>query len=213
MGPDAVCGLLDVPQAREEGSTFKALLSRPQLIWFSFGTLLCAFSYRQIAFSLPLEMTAFFGNEGARLYGTVISLNSFIVVCCNPFVLKWSRQHDIVRNLVLAAGIYAVSFTLFGFARIPWQFFLLTVCYTFGELMMSNNDNVYRVNNTPMNFRGRFGAVLKTLKDIGRFLSPLFGGLIIGSLSYTWLWSFAGIAAFVGMFCFAALRSKTCAIK
>lgn len=190
-----------------EGSTLNVLASRPQLLWFSLGVAFCAFSYRQVTFSLPLQVTSLFGTGGTNLYSTIISLNSVLVVFCNPVMLKVSRKHAIVSNLVVASLLYALSFTLFGFSTVVWQFYALTIGYTTGELLMNNNDRAYRFANTPINYRGRFSAVLKLFQSAGRMAGPLIGGFVIVRSSFQWLWVATGITAFIGMLCFARLAS------
>jgi MFS family permease len=198
----------ETAEQAETGSTLKAFLARPQLIWFSFGILLCNFAYSQTTFSLPLETESLFGVNGAKLYGTIVTVNAGLILLANPLVLAWSKKRNEIRSLVMAAILFTIAFTLFAFIHIPWQFYLLTVIFTLGELLVNNNEAAYRFNNIPINFRGRLGAVVKMFWTAGKLLGPLFGGMLLSAFSYHGLWLAAGTGASIAVLCFAMLGNK-----
>jgi len=189
----------------EEGSTWNALMARPLLLWFSLGVLFTALSYRQVYFALPIHLDTLFKSSGSSLYGFLLSLNSVIVIVLNPFALSFSKKHPLVWNLTLASILYAVGFSCLGFVSTPLQFSLVAVVYTLGELMMSNNDQAYRLNNTPMNYRGRFSALLKMFITVGQLAGPLLGGILIEKTSFACLWVVTGMCSLFGACCFVHL--------
>ncbi|AEC02696.1 MFS transporter [Parasphaerochaeta coccoides] len=199
---------LNTGEKAESGSIFKVLLARPQLLWFSLASLFIAFAYRQIAFALPLQTTALFELKGAQYYGFMASLNAIIVILFNPFVLAISKKNNVLINVLSAAFMYLVTFALFGLARIPWQFYALTALYTVGEILINNNSKAYQNNNTPMNFRGRFNAILPLFKTTGNFLGPVIGGIILTHLSFRELWLIAAVAVLLAILIYLYLLKR-----
>ena len=182
-------------ESRTDGSVLKALLSRPQLLLFSIGTLLIAFAYKQISFVLPIQLNEMFNADGPRIYGTIASLNAFSVILLNPIVLNISKRNNVLKNVIYAVLTYAVSFLLLGIADLPYQFFIITIFYTIGEMLINNNSRTYQSNNTPVNFRGRFNAILPLFKTVGVMSAPIIGGLIVNTYSFPLLWTLVSIIA------------------
>lgn len=191
-----------------EGSIVKALFSRPQLLLFSVGTFLVAFSYKQISFVLPIQLNMMFTDDGARIYGIVAALNAISVIFLNPVVLNISKKNNTLKNILFAVVIYTIAFFLFGIARIPWQFFSLTLLYTIGEMLLNNNSKAYQNNNTPVNFRGRFNAILPLFKTSGTMIAPIIGGIIMERNSYVAVWILAGSFALITYFIYWYIYQK-----
>lgn len=191
---------------KNENSALKELFLRPNLLIFSFGMFLCLFAYKQISFSLPLQLSELFGEQGTSLFSTIIMINSIFVILFNSFVLKLSQKGSTVPKLVLAAVLYAVVFGLFGFVKIPIAFYALTILYSIGELFLSNNDKVYRVNNTPSEFRGRFSAILQLFKTASRLFAPIAGGFFISFMTYKTFWLVIGCITSFAIICFCSLQ-------
>ncbi|WP_320127646.1 MFS transporter [uncultured Sphaerochaeta sp.] len=182
-----------------EGNIFTALKQRPQLLWLALIAFFVSFAYKQITFTLPLQTTTLFGESGSAFYGTILSVNALIVIFLNPIVLSFSQHIDARRNILIGCLLYAVAFLLFGFSKLPWQFFVLTAVYTIGEILFSNNFKTYQNNNTPINFRGRFNTVLPISKTIGATLAPLMGGVILSVFPFSALWTISSLSVLMGI--------------
>ena len=191
----SICAEYDVSPSEKafEGNVWKALLSKPQLLLFALSMIFISFSYKQISFVLPIQFNSFFTIEGTKLYGYIASLNAVIVIIFNPIVLSISKKSRELDNILLAILLYAVAFTLFGFANKFWQFGVLTIIYTIGEILLNNNSKSYQNNNTPVNFRGRFNAVFPLFKNTGTMLGPIVGGFLVSKYSYRASWLISGI--------------------
>ncbi|AEC01644.1 MFS transporter [Parasphaerochaeta coccoides] len=191
-----------------EGSIVKVLLSRPQLLLFSVGVFFVAFSYKQISFVLPIQLNTMFGADGVRIYGIVAAINAFSVIILNPVILNISKKNNILKNILFAILLYAIAFSFLGFANIPWHFFLLTLLYTIGEILLNNNSKAYQNNNTPVNFRGRFNAILPLYKTSGTMIAPIIGGIILSRYSYIVLWILSGSLSLITYFIYLHIYKK-----
>ena len=125
-------------------SALRELLKHPNLLLFSLGVFIFRFSYKQISFSLPLQLSGMFGENGASVFSRVLMINAVCVILFNPLVLKFSQKRNTVKNLVFAMFLFTVSFFLFAFAFSSLAFYVLALLYTAAELLFSNNDKVYR---------------------------------------------------------------------
>ena len=178
------------------GGLFKALFSRPRLMLLALCITFFSFSYSQSLFALPLYTTRLFGEAGATLYGSMMSLNAVVVVCSNAFIVMILRKDHPLRNIALGI-LYAIGFACMGFATIPVVFYLLTVIFTFLDVVDATNTHYYIANNTPMSHRARFNTILPVIMGFGHGLAPLIGGQISARHGLSVLWILVGATALV----------------
>ncbi len=197
-----------IKEAPVEGNMLDAIKARPQLIIFGFGSLLTALAYKGISFVIPIQLQTLFSNDGSRIFGLLASLNAMLVIFINPFMLTINRRVRPIINILIASIVYMVSFSLFGFAEKVFQFYLITVCYTLGEMTFNNNVNAYQFDNIPVNFRGRFNSIMPLFKMSGRMVGPLIGGLLLSSVSFKTFWLIDGSIMFIATLLFLILIIK-----
>ncbi len=186
-----------------DGGLLSALLSRPRLLVLALFVSLYGFAYGQTLFSLPLLTASLFGEKGAEIFGQIMSLNAIIVVLCNAPAVALLRKNHPLKNIVFGGILFALGFSLYAFASRVWMIYMLTVVWTLGEVTEATNTHYYIANNTPINHRGRFSAVLPIIQGSGRALAPLIGGFIITGTGLSGLWLIAGAvcsAAAIGVF-------------
>ncbi|MDD3904868.1 MAG: MFS transporter [Sphaerochaeta sp.] len=182
----------------EEGGLFKALFTRPKLLFFALSVTFFSYAYSQTLFALPLLTTDLFGTKGAPLYGRMMALNGIVVVLFNPLLVSKLRRFHPLSNTVVSGLLYVVGFSLFAFAKLPLVFYLLTVVFTLGEIISATNEHFYVANNTPISHRARFSAILPIIMGTGHAIAPMVGGMIIASHSMSLLWLSTGLAALIG---------------
>ncbi|MFA6785554.1 MAG: MFS transporter [Sphaerochaeta sp.] len=182
----------------EEGGLFKALFTRPKLLFFALSVTFFSYAYSQTLFALPLLTTDLFGTKGAPLYGRMMALNGIVVVLFNPLLVSKLRRFHPLSNTAVSGLLYVVGFSLFAFAKLPLVFYLLTVVFTLGEIISATNEHFYVANNTPISHRARFSAILPIIMGTGHAIAPMVGGMIIASHSMSLLWLSTGLAALIG---------------
>ncbi len=180
------------------GGLIKALLSRPRLVALAACITFFSFAYSQSLFALPLYTTKLFGEKGATLYGSIMSLNAVVVVLSNAFIVMALKKYHPLRNIALAGVLYAIGFTLMGFAKLPIWLYLLAVIFTLGEVIDATNTHYYIANNTPMSHRARFSAILPVIMGFGHGIAPLVGGQISTRYGLEYVWYTVGISAIIG---------------
>jgi MFS family permease len=182
----------------ERGGVFRALFTRPHLLIFALCQTFMHFSYSQTLFALPLYTTRLFGEYGATLYGTMMSLNGIVVVVLTPFAVSKLRRFNPLANIVIAGVFFTVGFSLFGIASLPWMFYVLAVVYTTGEVISATNVNYYVANNTPISHRARFSAIMPIIMGFGQGVAPMIGGAISERCGLNILWVIVGITSATG---------------
>jgi MFS family permease len=190
--------LSDSPERGHPGSWIQALLSRPRLLLLALCITCFSFSYSQSLFALPLYTTQLYGESGATLYGSIMSLNAIIVVASNALLVMALRRYHPLLNIAIAGILYAIGFSCLGLVVQPIWFYVLATVYTLGEVIDATNTQYYIANNTPMSHRARFNAVLPVVMGTGHAIAPLIGGQISSRYGLEKLWVLVGITALVG---------------
>lgn len=189
-----------------QGSVLSALASRPCLIMFSIGLFLVFLAYRQLSFLLPLQLVSLFNIDGPVLYGALSTLNAILVILLNPVITTFSTRFSEISNVILGSCLYFIAFIFFAFSEVKLMFIGVTVVYTCGEVLISNNEAAYRNNNTPVNFRGRFGAILPLFKTAGGACAPVLGGAILKWNQYSLVWILSAMVTLIAVCVFVILR-------
>lgn len=182
----------------EEGGLFRALVTRPKLIFFALAVTFFSYAYSQTLFGLPLFTNSLFGEDGAKLYGELMALNGIVVVLCNPIIVSSLRRFHPLANTVISGLLYTIAFSLFALATSRPSLVMLSILFTIGEIIAVTNQNFYVANNTPISHRSRFSAIMPIIMGTGHAIAPMVGGHIIQRFSIRMLWVSTGLSALVG---------------
>lgn len=190
----------------EEGSVFRVLLKRPYLLLFTLIGSLTAFAYKQHAFLMPLHLKALFGLEGAKMFGNVMILNTFMVVFFTSFIINITKNYKPISNIAIATVTYIIGFGMLFFANTISMFFIATAVWTTGEIIDTVNAGVYISNHSPVSHRGRFNAILGLIRGAGRSLAPFLMGLYLVDHNYNEGWLLVGFVATIAFILLLVLR-------
>lgn len=171
-----------------EGSLLDALREKGCLLVFGLLVTLYGFAYGQTLFSLPLSAVSAFGEDGAKVFGALMSLNAITVIIFNAPIVSFTRRFRTLSNVAFAGILYTVGFAGFIFAHSLPLFFFFTFIWTMGEIVDAVNTWYYIANNTPMSHRGRFNGIFPFLTGAGRGIAPYFGGMLIQRFGLAALW-------------------------
>jgi MFS family permease len=155
-------------------------------------------SYVQTGFSLPLMMDALYGESGAPIFGSLMSLNAITVILLTIAATRFSQHFRPITNMAFSGLTYVVGFGMIGMIRSLPFFYLSTVIWTLGEIINAVNFGVYITNHTPQNFRARFNAVTNLSFSIGAILGTALIGRYIDYKDIYSVWWLVGAFAVVG---------------
>lgn len=187
----------------EEGSSLQALLRRPQLLIFGIISMFLSFSYSQVHFSLPLYANALFGaNDGARVFGMLMSTNGIVVVLMTIFIIGNTKRFDAAKNVAMSAVFWAVGLGMLYYVSSLGMMILSTVLWTIGEILNVTNVGVYIANNSPKSHRARFNSLYWIISGTGQAMGPVIMGkyLLRNPIKNVWSLTF-----FIALMCSAAM--------
>lgn len=130
---------------------------------------------------MPLQLEELFINKGTKLFGSVMTVNTIIVIIFTPVLMHLTKKIKPIINVGIAAITYIVGFGMLAFATTLWPFFYIAVFFiwTSGEIIAMVNTGVYISNHSPVNHRGRFNSMIGLIQHVGRASSPALMGMFL----------------------------------
>ena len=125
-------------------------------------------------------------------------------------ITVFSKINSAITNIAIGGIAYVIGFGMIGLIKTLPLFFISTIIWTMGEIIMSINFGVYITSQTPANFRARFNAIINMSYAIGAILGTAIIGIYIDHFSISMAWPLiAGSSAIgtIGMF-YLALREN-----
>jgi MFS family permease len=186
----------DVPQ-ESLVQTFKGygtVLRDRVFIWFMLIGVVVWLVYHQMNTTLAVYLRDVHGVD-PKGFGLLIGMNAFMVVVMQFAVTRWVRQRGYPTMLVLAAGtaLYAVGFSMFGYATTALLFVMAMVIITIGEMVLVPVAQATAAKLAPEHMRGRYMAVLGFGFAIASGSGTWLAGQINNTLGFEWVWYLAGI--------------------
>ncbi len=198
---DDVKKLNNTKEQVDSRSFIKALIARPNLIIFSFLTILMFFVFSQFTFGLPRHATFIDKIQGPKIYGSLMTTNAIVVIAFTTIILGITRKLSSIKSMALGGFLYFIGFGMLRYVNVFYLMFVSTFIWSLGEILISTNTSVYIMNHTPANQRGKFNSIFPLIRKIASGASPLVAGFIIdkykGNIPQMWL--FYGLIAGIGM--------------
>ncbi len=158
-------------------------------------------AYAQNTFTLPLQFASLYGEVlGSSHYALLMTINAVTVLVATAFLTTWTHRLGQLFSMALAW----CSMSL-GMGCMPdvllFLFFLVATCiWTFGEILMATNANVFVNAYAPPALRSRCNSSLTIASSLGHSIAPTAGGgLMLAVSGYAQLWSIsAGLCFLLG---------------
>lgn len=195
-------------EAEVTGSVWPILWARRYLLWFTAANFLLAFSYAQMSFSLPLQLEQVFGEQGARNFGLVMTVNALAVLVFTPIMIALTRRMHSIFNVAVTGCFYAIGFGMIFWLDALWLFFVSTLIWTLGETLHHINANAYIASHSPRSHRGRINSILPLIYGTGYGIAPMVMGQFISWQGIRSVWLLVMGLAAVGTVCMVWLGSR-----
>lgn len=198
-------GIKAVEKAEEEekGNIWQLFCKRPFLLIFILINIVYSFTYTQHRFSLPVTLDHIFKEQGAVLFGYLMSINAITVLILTSLLTMVTKKNNQLTNMVFVGILYAIGFGMITFTNSFAIFILSTVVWTMGEILSAISSGVFISNNSPCNYRARLNAVTNIAHSAGAAVSTSFSGIYIDNYGVRSIWPIVfmvSIVASVGMF-------------
>ncbi len=187
-------------EEHSSSSSSRSLRIPPVLLIFFVFFALYGLAYAQNTFTLPLQFAALYGQDvGAGRYALLMSVNAVTVLAATAFLTTWTHRLGQLGSMALAMLFYVIGYGMYAWCS-AYVFFLVATCiWTFGEILMATNANVFVNAYAPRSLRSRCNAYITTASSLGHALAPTVGGLLLITSNYAQLWLLcAGLSFLLG---------------
>ena len=166
-------------ELEENADSLQFILNTRVVLIFIIGIAISEAVYSMFGYLMPLTMGELHGARGSVLFGTMNSVNCFIVVAFTALITKWfSKLHD-VDKMFTGEMLIISGFTIFTlFAVKPALCYVSMIIFTFGEIFMTLAAQPFLTRRIPASHRGRIMSV----SNVGRHVGSAVFQLIIGQI-------------------------------
>ncbi|MEQ2525632.1 MFS transporter [Bacillaceae bacterium CLA-AA-H227] len=114
-----------------------------------------------------------FNLTGTEAFGWILGLNGLLFVLFVLPVTKWLKNWKERDVFILSSFISGIGMLALGFHTNIWYLFIVTIIFTFGELMRSPVMESFVSHYAPHDARGKYIGADNLQYTIGRFLAPI----------------------------------------
>lgn len=139
-------------------------------------------------------------------YGILFTINTLMIVFfelpINIATSHWSGR----RCLIVGSIFMTIGFGGFLFASMAWEVMFLTIVWTIGEMVLMPSATSYIAEIAPETGRGGYMSLYSTSVNLGMFIGPWAGGLIMQHFTASGLWIFCIMLGIISILTFAQIR-------
>jgi len=181
-------------------STLALLLSMPILLGFILILALLTACYQEIGFVLPMQFEDMIGAElGSKYAGYIWTANGLTIVFATPLIISLSKRRNQLKNVMVAAGLYAVGFGLNGYIDWPFGILLVAIIWSAGEILISTGAGVFIASYSPETHVARFQSLYEVARGLGRGIGPTICGWYLLNHDYRQMWTMVALVCIVMM--------------
>ncbi|TDC80876.1 MFS transporter [Micromonospora sp. KC606] len=202
LAPAAATGATSTSDSAKQpfGSVLRGLADSAQivavdrrLLFLILAGLLLEAVHGRISSLLAQHLSVGFA-DGVTLLGYVLATNAITVVVLQVSVSQFMEKRNPVTSITVGGLLTVAGMAGFAVADGVWQFVAAMVVFSLGEILIYPAEFAIIDRIAPEDNRGAyFGA--QTFAQIGVFIGPFTGGLLLGA--------YGGTAMFLGVGSFA----------
>jgi len=174
---------------------------------FTFASLLMLLVYMQMYNTLPVYLRDAHGFS-AEEYGLMLTSTAVLVVACQFWVSRISKNYPPFVMMVLGTTLYAIGFGMFGFISAYPLFILAAFIITFGEMIVVPTSQTLAANLAPADMRGRYMAFYGLSAAFPAMLGPGLAGLVLDNFNPNLLWYVGGGLCILSALAFYLLHRR-----
>ncbi len=183
----------------EEVDTFTVLKNRRsvwiQMVVFSLG----AFIYSQWSFALPLYLEELFGDQSARLFGSIASFNGFVVIIFTPILTALLSKMKELPKIIIGMTLYSLSYLIIKDNPAKYVFYIMIFAFTIGEIVNTLGASPFISRRVPDSHRGRVSSYMGIGYMIGAMGGQLIVGLTIDRLGFNATFNMLVVTGFIAV--------------
>lgn len=188
------------------GRAFRVVVQDKAFRLYMVGAVFGAIGYSQMSTTLAkyVEMSV---ADGVELFAILMSVNAIVVVLLQMPLTTWAEKKTPLYAIVVGNVMYALGDIGFAIAG-TWVIFIIAmVFFTFGEILTFTSGDVLIDRMAPESMRGSYYGA-KSFHNLGQFIGPWLGGLLLATYSGTVLFLVVGaLSLFSSTFYWAGQRA------
>ena len=147
-------------ESEEENSVFKVLKARKAIVYFMICSMMIQIVYSQFNFLMPLNFERLYGEQGAFIFGTITSVNAFVVIFATPILTTVSEKLKDLNKIVVGVLLMTIGFGMYIFIQgIMSLYYVSIIIFTLGEIYNTLGSQPYLTRRIPVTHRGRISSV------------------------------------------------------
>ncbi|WP_127500354.1 MFS transporter [Actinoplanes solisilvae] len=207
LAPKAAAGRLGGGEAGKQhfGSVLRGLADSARivaidrrLLFLILAGLLLEAVHGRISSLLAQYLSVGFA-DGVTILGYVLATNAVTVVVLQVFVSRFMVKRNPVTSITVGGLLTVAGMVGFALAGNVWHFIVAMVVFSLGEILIYPAEFAIIDRIAPEESRGAyFGA--QTFAQIGVFIGPFTGGLLLGAYGGTTMFLGVGVFALASVF-------------
>ena len=142
-------------------SAFSIIRKSRVVILFILASALSNGVYSMYSYLMPLDMGMTYSDRGAVLFGSMSSVNCFVVIAFTAVITHLFRKLRDSGKMLLGEGMIVTGYLIFVlFIRQPWLCFVSITVFTFGEIFNTISSSPFLTRRIPASHRGRILSVM-----------------------------------------------------
>lgn len=178
-------------------SSLQVLIRDRALKWLVLGGVLSMTVHGQMSVTLSQHLERSMPNA-VWLFSVLLSLNSLVVIIGQIPLSRWVEKKEPFIGVASGSVLLAVGEIGFAFSS-GWTAYIVSmILFTIGEVLLVPSEYAMIDRITPDGMRGTYygGA---TLSNLGNFLGPWVGSMVLGAFGGTVMFLMYGFIALVGI--------------
>jgi MFS family permease len=164
---------------------------------FAALTFVIVFVFFQHGVTVPFEMQRHGLSPGA--FGWLIAINGGLIVIAQPAVGLWCQHMPRARVVAAGALLIGIGMAMTGLARGSIGLYAASiVVWTVGEMTFVPIASAVVADLAPAELRGSYQGAYQITWGACAFLAPLVGGVVLGRLGPSVLWTACAVAGVLG---------------
>jgi MFS family permease len=170
----------------------RVVVSDSRLLFLILAGLLLEAVHGRVSSLLAQHLSDGF-TDGTAILGYVLTTNAVTVVVLQLFVARFMEKRNPVTSIVVGGLLTVLGMAGFAFAEEIWHFVAAMVVFSLGEILIYPAEFAIIDRIAPEDRRGSyFGA--QTFAQLGVFIGPYTGGLLLAAYGGTTM--FLGVGSF-----------------
>lgn len=167
-------------EVREGHSIWRVLRENKLLILFMLCGGIWTLVYSQFNFLIPLNLEQYYGEQGAVWFGTLTSVNAFVVIVGTPILTRVMTRIRDVERLLIGQILVVIGLAAYAVVQnVLVVYFVSMIVFTIGEICETLGRQPYLTRRIPSSHRGRFSSCYTVFA--GAF--QLYGQQIVGNMA------------------------------